>query len=263
MIDVIRLLLGALFILRSDRFELHYLVRTGKDLHQLRHRALDGFAHCLYASPPLQLRVEFCPAETIAWERFQGHLLGASATRQVRQFASWNVRLATIPAELEGTTPEPILSLKWDHDDATLFIVRYLLVEGWETYEPTPGVIASRPARQSLAELVATIEKKLGVQAVLDRRDVLVVMPTVMRAAVAAAASTKKLIAGLLGGGEGGSLGGGANAPNPSGSSSGVLGLSRDSNWNTDRRARNIGQPVVGGIRDSGKGGMIYALNIP
>ena len=114
--------------------------------------------HCLYASPPLQLRVEFCPAETIAWERFQGHLLGASATRQVRQFASWNVRLATIPAELEGTTPEPILSLKWDHDDATLFIVRYLLVEGWETYEPTPGVIASRPARQSLAELVAAVD---------------------------------------------------------------------------------------------------------
>jgi hypothetical protein len=115
-----------------------------------------------YASPPLQLRVDFSPAETIVWERFQGHLLGASATRQTRQFASWNVRSAVVPAELEGATPDPILSIKWDHDAATLYLVRYLLVEGWETYEPTPGVIASRPARQSVAELVAAVDIKAG-----------------------------------------------------------------------------------------------------
>lgn len=106
---------------------------------------------------PLSLRVDFVPTATIAWEIFQGHLLGATATRQTRQFSTWYVRPNTIPAELEAAVPDALVSLHWDRTSQTLFVVRYLLVEGWETYEPTPGVIASRPARKNLAELVASI----------------------------------------------------------------------------------------------------------
>lgn len=100
-----------------------------------------------------QLRVTYDPCEQCAWELFQGHLLSATQTRQIKPFQSWNVFLD----RLEATTDTPLLSLKWDPSNARLYVVRNILSHAWETHESRPKVIEARPTQCWLPELVATI----------------------------------------------------------------------------------------------------------
>ncbi len=112
-----------------------------------------------FVAPSFQWRLEVLPHQTIRWEIFQGQLLGPSKTRREQTFTSWRVWIEPLDraTKLEGTVPSPWLAVHWSESDATLYVVRYLLVNGWEAVESSPGVIVSRPARQWLPELMSSI----------------------------------------------------------------------------------------------------------
>ncbi len=100
------------------------------------------------------LEVIHCPRERIAWEIHGGHLLDQWQTRQRCEFEAWNI---VVSASGEPQC-DRLLSVKYDAGENKLYVVRYLLVHGWQPLESSPGVIESRPVRKEMPELVGTID---------------------------------------------------------------------------------------------------------
>ncbi len=108
-----------------------------------------------------RLRVDYVPREEVFWEIYLGHLLDGSQTRARGSFETWNVLLddAARAEEDEQSFPHgPLCSIRFDAGDGTLHVCRGLLVRGHETFEPSPGVIDSRPCLKWQTELVGTIK---------------------------------------------------------------------------------------------------------
>jgi hypothetical protein len=92
--------------------------------------------------------------QSLSWEILGGHLLDHTQTREVRNFATWDVRLGETA---DGSSSQPLLSVLYAEDVALLYVVRHLLVHGFEAYAAEPNVIMSRPAQKWTRELVGTI----------------------------------------------------------------------------------------------------------
>ena len=100
------------------------------------------------------------PRETIAWEVFRGHLLDSSKNcANGRPLKRGMFLEPAAQASGSDSAAAPLISLKFDATDRRLFVVRHILVHAWEAYEPTPGVIDSRPVQKWAAELVGTIDR--------------------------------------------------------------------------------------------------------
>lgn len=93
--------------------------------------------------------------EAVPWELFQGRLLPASQTREVREFESWSAYQA-LP---EGLPPEPLVSLKLDSEAERVFVVRGVEGEVWEG--AGEGVIEGTRRRRWVRELVADFPTSL------------------------------------------------------------------------------------------------------
>lgn len=106
-----------------------------------------------FVARPNGLRIQHVAAERVPWEIFRGHLLDGSQTPLQREFESWNVFVEN-PGVPERV---PLLSVKLDHLTSRLYVTRNILIYGWEAYEPSAGVISSRPTRKWMPELVGTI----------------------------------------------------------------------------------------------------------
>ncbi len=91
--------------------------------------------------------------EEISWEIFQGRLLDASQTRQIRSFESWNMYLRTP----EGRSAEPLLAVKLDTEAGRVHVVRAIYSYAWEGYHAGDNVYLSREVRKWLRELVGSI----------------------------------------------------------------------------------------------------------
>lgn len=115
-------------------------------------RAADFFVAADY-----RWRLEYIPQQTIRWEILLGQLLSPEKTRQTQTFASWQVWLESLDSANPSTPNIPWLAVHWESEKRTVFVVRSLLVNGWEAVELSPGVITSRPAMKWLTELMATI----------------------------------------------------------------------------------------------------------
>lgn len=103
-------------------------------------------------APGYRIEVRHAPHLVETWEIYQGHLLDAATTRQQRSFAAWDVFFGA-----EASEPACLLSLRWDAEEQKLFVVRYLYVYGWETYEPEPNVLMSRQKERWIRELVGEL----------------------------------------------------------------------------------------------------------
>ncbi len=97
-----------------------------------------------------RLRVEHHGEDSLAWEILGGHLLDESQTRRRRTFETWHVFASPWP---EHAT----LSVLLDAQAACLYVVRWILVYGWEAYEDEPNVILSRETQKWSRELVGSI----------------------------------------------------------------------------------------------------------
>ena len=115
-------------------------------------RAADFFVAADY-----RWRLEYIPQQTLRWEIFLGQLLSPEKTRQTQSFASWQVWLESLESADPSRSSIPWLAVHWSSEKRTVFVVRCLLVNGWEAVESSPGVITSRPAMKWLTELMATI----------------------------------------------------------------------------------------------------------
>ena len=96
------------------------------------------------------LRITVVRRQSERWEVFNGQLLGPSQTRQQAVFDSWRIYLDTSDERAQ----QPLVEVKWNVATHQLFIVRSVLIHGWETYEPRPNVIESRAAEVWTRELV-------------------------------------------------------------------------------------------------------------
>jgi hypothetical protein len=92
--------------------------------------------------------------ERLRWEIFRGHLLDERHTRSEALFETWDVSFHSEA----GAAPRPLISIKLAAGQSRLHVTRELLVYGEEVYEPSPNVVATRPAQVPLRELVGTIE---------------------------------------------------------------------------------------------------------
>jgi hypothetical protein len=103
--------------------------------------------------PPRQLHITEVPAETIRWELFRGRLLDGAHTRREQTFHSWNLFLVE-----SESSPEPLLSLKWDKTNQKVHIVRSLLCHAWEGHAAPGDVILSRETIRWARELTGTVD---------------------------------------------------------------------------------------------------------
>src|SRR4051794_40587614 len=91
----------------------------------------------VFAAPVLQLRWEFAAPETVRWEIYQGRLLDAAHTREVKEFEAWSIYEV-----VEGQpAAEPLLSVKLAAADQTVHVVRGLLCYIWQPSGAAGNVI--------------------------------------------------------------------------------------------------------------------------
>ena len=91
--------------------------------------------------------------DQLVWETFRGHLLDAAATRQRRTFASW-----TAYRRRHDREAEPVLAVYWDRAAERLYVVRFLRLYGFETFEEASNIIQSRPVQKLARELIGCID---------------------------------------------------------------------------------------------------------
>ena len=122
------------------------------DIVQAIERALDpaGF----FVDPTLKLRFERQVQRTVAWEIFQGHLLDANQTRDTKQFDCWELYLDSVGED----SLTPWIAIYCNPDDHCLYVVRNILVHGWEAFDAGNNVIESRAVTKWQSELVASIQ---------------------------------------------------------------------------------------------------------
>src|SRR5262245_23180022 len=108
------------------------------EVHRVAADALSQ-AH-FFTGPGVTLEGPFASAPEVSWEVFRGRLLPASQTRQTKTFQEWNLYLV----DETGRSGEPLLSLKLDHAERQLHVVRALLCHVWEAYDSGGNVIQSR-----------------------------------------------------------------------------------------------------------------------
>ena len=94
------------------------------------------------------------PTEQTHWEVYRGHLLGEKQTRETAGFESWDFVLHSDEPCCDG----PLLSVKYEAAAGRLHVTRNVLVHAWETWEPQPNVLESRPTQAWHRELVGTLE---------------------------------------------------------------------------------------------------------
>ena len=116
---------------------------------------------CFFVAAPVRLRVEHVQCEEVIWEIYLGHLLDQSQTRARQSFETWHVWLDDLPdgAKTDASHPRgPVISIRLDAEEGALHVCRGLLVRGYESFEPSPGAIDSRPCLKWQTELVGTID---------------------------------------------------------------------------------------------------------
>src|SRR5262245_7790814 len=91
---------------------------------------------CFFVAPPAKLRVEHVANETVPWEIFRGHLLGAPQSQVREHFAAWHVFLD----DPDSPAAAPLISLRWQSAHKRVFVTRQILSHGFEAYEDEPGV---------------------------------------------------------------------------------------------------------------------------
>jgi hypothetical protein len=109
-----------------------------------------------FVAPQGRLRIERVERVAVPFEIFRGHLLDPAHTREVREFAAWEVYLDESSADASNA---PLISLLWDAQAARLFVTRQILVHAHEAYEDAPGVILTRPVEKWVRELVGTLDR--------------------------------------------------------------------------------------------------------
>src|SRR5262249_2204258 len=85
---------------------------------------------------------------------FRGRLLDPAHTRQCRAFLAWNIH----SVEDGARSAEPLLSVKLDAAEGSLYVVRGLLCHAWEGYHAGDQVYLSRETRKWVWELVGRID---------------------------------------------------------------------------------------------------------
>ena len=108
-----------------------------------------------FVDPTLKLRFERQVQRTVAWEIFQGHLLDATQTRDTKQFVCWELYLDSV----EGDSLTPWIAIYCHPDDRCLYVVRNVLVHGWEAFDAGNNMIESRAVKKWQPELVGSVQR--------------------------------------------------------------------------------------------------------